>query len=797
MRISFVVHSVSLALALAVSLWGAGCSSATPVAPIEDAGKPFESGPDAGPEDSGADDAGFPDAGSNVPPGPGEEDGPCYGNGTCNANLVCEAGVCTAEGPPAGAEGGACYGNGTCDGDLICGEADICLVRESGPGEEGGPCYGNSTCNAGLLCQEALCVPDDGEPTEAPEILNLEATPATIDFGSFSVLSWVTSGASSCTFSPDLGDTDIPLSGTRQITPEQDTLYTLTCTNEAGSASASVSVVVNPPVRILSFTSNGQADPLTVDSGAVVTLAWTTEHASSCALDAGVGAVQKNGSTVVQPTENTTYTLTCQGVSGPVTAELVVAVNPGVEIQSFLANGESGTLVVDAGSDVVFTWTAIHADECAFDEGDTDSVAVPADGQRTVSFLVDRSASLTCTGVGGPVTATISIQVNPPVKVLTFTATPATIDYGQFTILAWTTEHADACRIEADVEAEDIGTVAVNGTTQATPGRSVTYELICEGVNGPARETLDVQVNPPVIIESFTASQSTGSFLGSVSLSWVVRDATSCEMDQGIGSVGFAGTRVATIDGLPGAAQVWTLTCDGVGGPVTKTVSVDVENQTYVGNVTVCGPHTENVCIQAGPTLAQLKTYNTIQGDVNVIGTTAADFVWPKLVTVTGKLVFSINLDATNYVFENLRSVGDRLAIGCDRWNYDTCDVSSLRFPRLEDVGENFATYDIQTPILSAPALRSVGGDLVRHHGESQCTSVDFSSLETVQGKLSFFVTKTANFPEAFPALQSIGGDLSVAVEYSATQPEVDAAFAGVSVGGTTLLEGATENTCD
>jgi hypothetical protein len=69
-------------------------------------------------------------------------------------------------------------------------------------------------------------------------------------------------------------------------------------------------------VRILSFTS----DPVfSTVSGSPVTLTWQTENATSVVIVAnelGPQTLPPNGSVVVRPTTNTTYTLTAYGPGG-------------------------------------------------------------------------------------------------------------------------------------------------------------------------------------------------------------------------------------------------------------------------------------------------------------------------------------------------------------------------------------------------------------------------------------------------------------------------------------------------
>jgi hypothetical protein len=92
----------------------------------------------------------------------------------------------------------------------------------------------------------------------------------------------------------------------------------------ATSTSGAVSVTVNASVTIDSFS----ASPTSVVGGEPATLAWTTSNATSASIDQGVGGVAVDGSTTVTPGSTTTYTLTADGVNGPVTAQVEITVVP-------------------------------------------------------------------------------------------------------------------------------------------------------------------------------------------------------------------------------------------------------------------------------------------------------------------------------------------------------------------------------------------------------------------------------------------------------------------------------------
>jgi hypothetical protein len=76
-----------------------------------------------------------------------------------------------------------------------------------------------------------------------PDIVSFKATPELIFAGQSTTLAWKVTEALSITITPDIGD--VPLSGSRLISPPNNTVYTLTATNKAGTISDSVRVTVN------------------------------------------------------------------------------------------------------------------------------------------------------------------------------------------------------------------------------------------------------------------------------------------------------------------------------------------------------------------------------------------------------------------------------------------------------------------------------------------------------------------------------------------------------------------------
>uniref|UniRef100_Q01Z63 OmpA/MotB domain protein n=1 Tax=Solibacter usitatus (strain Ellin6076) TaxID=234267 RepID=Q01Z63_SOLUE len=147
-----------------------------------------------------------------------------------------------------------------------------------------------------------------------PQVVVFVATPQNIDAGSSTKLCWQVTGATSISIQPGVGS-NLNANDCATVSPTATTTYTLTATNATGQIQANATVNVGT-VRITSFT----ADPVTsTAAGSPVTLSWTTENATSVVLigsEIGPQTLPANGTFVIHPITNSTYTLTAYGNGG-------------------------------------------------------------------------------------------------------------------------------------------------------------------------------------------------------------------------------------------------------------------------------------------------------------------------------------------------------------------------------------------------------------------------------------------------------------------------------------------------
>ena len=230
------------------------------------------------------------------------------------------------------------------------------------------------------------------------QIVNFTATPTNIAPGEVSTLSWTTQNAKTVAIS---GVGTVSANGTTTVSPKQTTTYTLTATaNDGTQVTSAVTVTVGSGglPRILNFG----ATPTEIASGGQATLVWNVENATKVNISS-IGDVQPSGSTPVNPTATTTYTLTATNGQGSITATAVVSVGAQVKIINFTANPPS----VAPGQPVTLTWSTQNATDTVITSGTAPAtitggntasatVRMPTSGEYLFQLMVTDSQGRSC-----------------------------------------------------------------------------------------------------------------------------------------------------------------------------------------------------------------------------------------------------------------------------------------------------------------------------------------------------------------------------------------------------------------
>ena len=320
--------------------------------------------------------------------------------------------------------------------------------------------------------------------------LTVTASPATINVGGTTTVTWTSANATSCRSLNSSGNwVTQPLSGSwTNLMPTSTTTYSLTCEGPGGSITRGALVTVNPLL-----TLNFSASPSTIDAGDSSCLSWASTNTTSCTIE----SVSKptSGTMTVSPNATKTYTATCNGPGGQQitrTATVTVVQHP-LPTLSFSATPATITM----GQSSTLSWSTANATSCT--ATGSWSGSKPVNGTLVVSPTSDAKYQLSCTGPGGSVNATADVTVTAPQLpdlALTLTATPVAVQLGGGYKLEWDSTHADACTASnawtGDRPVD--GNIIVNPTMIATH----TYTLTCTRVaGGTITKFVNISVTAP------------------------------------------------------------------------------------------------------------------------------------------------------------------------------------------------------------------------------------------------------------------------------------------------------------
>ncbi len=470
----------------------------------------------------------------------------------------------------------------------------------------------------------------------APPAITFSAQPTHLLPGGSSTLTWTVANATACTASGGAGSEGwsgpkpVASTGTGvgPIATAGTYTYTLTCTGNGGTNSQSLTLAVSSNPTPPAVTAQMTVSPSTLMAGHAAFLSWTSANADSCLASGSWGGTQPtSGSAISTGTIGTagvySYTLNCTGAGGSATSTATLTVNPApAAVTNFAASPTN----IQVGQSTALSWSTTEATSCAAGGGtgsDGWTGAKPTSGAGVSVGPLNTAGTytytLTCTGPGGtsapsPVTVTVSAGPTlPAAAVVTFLATPTTIQAGQSTLLTWVTTNATRCTAtggsgsDSWTGAEPTASLGTAIGPLNTAG-TYTYTLTCTGPGGTsAPSALDVNVGaatPAAALVSFIALPTALQTGQSTTLTWVSTNATSCTATGGTGSDGWSGTQqplsVGTAIGPLNTAGTYTYTllCTGPGG--------------------ASAPTSANVTVSAGPPLAGITALVAIPSAIQV-----------------------------------------------------------------------------------------------------------------------------------------------------------------------------------
>lgn len=162
---------------------------------------------------------------------------------------------------------------------------------------------------------------------EPAVIADFSSDETVISSGETAILSWSVGTFDSLTIDNEIGDVLASTTdgkGSIEVMPTATTTYILTGETPDGSVTAEVTIVVDPPPNIASFSASAAS----LLAGETLTLSWSTSGADSVTIEPGIGDVEATGDLEIIFSADVTYTLTATNGNGNTTSEVTVTSKP-------------------------------------------------------------------------------------------------------------------------------------------------------------------------------------------------------------------------------------------------------------------------------------------------------------------------------------------------------------------------------------------------------------------------------------------------------------------------------------
>lgn len=398
-----------------------------------------------------------------------------------------------------------------------------------------------------------------------------------IDWDTSTVLRWSATNADFCTASGAWSGSRDKESGsytTANLTSNKT--YTLHCENSSGSSvTKNITIVVSARTP-MPVTVDATADDINIDYNTPATIRWTSHNADRCRVYYGswTGDLAANGSyTSSNLVNDRTFRVRCY--SWDDTTDDTVTINVGENpapppTLDFSADNTS----LDYNTATDLNWTATDTTSLSASGDWSGGKMIPSGSESTGDLLEDGSYTLRATGDGGTVTEVVNVSVGDPVLPpdLDVTVDDASVAYNQPTVVRWSSEHSDWCRLKYNSTDIPVGPDGNRYTGNLI--ENTTYTVTCGNEADRTSKAATVEVIPVGFPPDITLTADTNPvpYGTGTTIRWTTSNARVCTL-SGVGAVDINGSRATSNLYLP---ITYTLTCTGDGGTASRNLTINI-----------------------------------------------------------------------------------------------------------------------------------------------------------------------------------------------------------------------------